>query len=48
LKAVSDALQAAIGVNDERFVWCTFPAKVGVRRADARIELEIMDAPEHD
>jgi len=48
LKAVSDALQAAISVDDSRFVWCTFEPKLGVRKADARIELEIMDSPEHD
>lgn len=47
LKAVSDALQAAIGVDDSRFVWCTFPAVLGVRRADARIELEVLDDAGH-
>lgn len=47
LKAISDAFQAAVGVNDDRFVWCTFPPKIGVRKADARIELEILDDPEH-
>ena len=48
LKATSDALQAAIEVDDSRFVWCTHVPVIGVRRADARIELEIMDSPEHD
>lgn len=47
LKAVSDALQAAIGIDDSRFVWCTFPPVVGVRKVDARIELEVLDDPEH-
>lgn len=48
LKAVSDALQAGIGVDDSRFLWCITKRVVGVRRSDARIELEIMDSPEHD
>jgi len=48
LKALSDVIQAAIGVDDSRFVWCTFPPKLGVRKADARIELEILDDAGHD
>jgi Holliday junction resolvase RusA-like endonuclease len=48
LKATSDALQAGIGVDDKRFLWCIVRKVVGVRKADARIELEIMDSPEHD
>lgn len=48
LKATSDALQAGIGVDDSRFVWCIVRKIVGVRKTDARIELEIMSSPEHD
>jgi Holliday junction resolvase RusA-like endonuclease len=47
LKATSDALQAGIGVDDRRFLWCIVRKVVGVRKADARLELEILDDPEH-
>ena len=47
LKATSDALQAGIGVDDSRFLWCIVRKVVGVRKADARLELEILDDPEH-
>ena len=48
LKATSDALQTGIGVDDSRFLWCFVKKVIGVRRADARIELAVMVDPEHD
>jgi Holliday junction resolvase RusA-like endonuclease len=48
LKAVSDALQVGIGVDDSRFLWCIQSKQIGVPKADARIELEVSDDIGHE
>jgi Holliday junction resolvase RusA-like endonuclease len=43
MKLVSDALEAATGVNDSRFLHCTRMKTTGLSPSQARIEIEVSD-----
>lgn len=45
LKALSDAIQDAIGVNDSWFLPCVESKEWGLKPHDARVEIEIEDLP---
>lgn len=46
MKLVSDALEAATGINDARFLHCTRSKTTRLPSSQARIELEIVDPSE--
>jgi len=43
MKLVSDALEAATGINDSRFLHCTRSKTTRLLLSQARIELEVLD-----
>jgi Holliday junction resolvase RusA-like endonuclease len=45
LKALSDAIQIAIGVNDSWFLPCVESKEWGLNPRDARVEIELEDLP---
>lgn len=45
LKALSDAIQEAIGINDTWFLPCVESKTWGLNPRDARVEIEIEDIP---
>lgn len=45
LKALSDAIQIAIGVNDSWFLPCVESKEWGLSPRDARVEIDIEDVP---
>ena len=45
LKALSDAIQTAIGVNDSWFLPCVESKEWGLSQRDARVEIVIEDLP---
>lgn len=47
IKALSDAVESALGIDDKRFLWCVVSKQIGVPKADVRLELEVCDNGEH-
>lgn len=43
-KALNDAIAQALGVNDKSFLPCSRSKVSGVRRAEARVEVELVNA----
>lgn len=44
-KTLADAIQAALQINDDQFLWCVISREIGVK--EPRVELEFLDDASH-